>query len=565
MTSKPATRFAILFIALTIITTACAPGVGTGSRDTTTGKAAPPAGPKVMTLGVARLLNTLQRRIVGAVAGAGEPQIWNIAHEHLYAERGDELVSRLAELPSVEKGTWRVNADGSMDTIWRIQPNIKWHDGAPFTADDMVFTYEVYKDPELPNQSQPTMALMRGVEAPDPLTFVVHYSTVYVDGDRPGGLYPLPRHLIEEQYRADKQTLLNSSRWTSDFVGLGPYRVERWEEGSQIDFVRFDGYWQGRPPLDRVVVRLIPDANTMVANILAGDIDAIIPNALTLDAAAELKQRWEGTGNQVYVFLEDQLRVLDIQHRPDVARPGNGLASRTVRQGLYQATDRTTLANVITNGFGVPADSWFRPNDEIRRELESSIPQFPYDPARARQVLAEGGWAPGPDGVLTHRDTGERFAIEVRGDPTFEREAAVIADNWKAAGAEPSIYVIPAALAGDRSQKANATGVFFTNVRGPVFYVDRLHSKRTVTAENRYTGTNNGAYFNPAVDGILDKLVATIDPRRRLELHKDLLREHLADIPAMMLYWNPEPVPALKGVVGVRGPQTWNFYEWDKV
>jgi len=518
-----------------------------------------------MTLGVARLLNTLQRRIVGAVAGAGEPQIWNIAHEHLYAERGDEILSRLAEVPSVEKGTWRVNPDGSMDTTWRIvSPNIKWHDGTPFTADDMVFTYEVYKDSDLPNQSQPVMAMMKSVEAPDSLTFIVHYSSVFVDGDRPGGLYPLPRHLVEEQYRADKQSLVSSPRWTSDFVGLGPYRVERWEEGSQIDFIRFDGYWQGRPPLDRVVVRQIPDANTMTANILAGDIDAIIPNALTLDAASELKQRWEGTGNQVYVFLEDQLRVLDIQHRPDVARPRNGLTSRTVRQGLYQATDRDTLASVITHGFGVAADSWIRPDEQLRHDLEQFIPKFPYDPTHARQVLAEAGWTPGPDGVLMNRETGERFAIEVRGDPTFEREAAVIADNWKAAGAEPTIYIIPAALAGDRSQKANATGVFFTNVRGPVFYVDRLHTKRTVTAENRYTGTNNGAYNNPTVDAILDRMVATIDPRARLELHKDLLREHLADIPAMMLYWNPEAVPALKGVVGVKGPQTWNFYEWDK-
>jgi len=388
---------------------------------------------------------------------------------------------------------------------------------------------------------------------------------VYVDGDRPGGLYPLPRHLVEETYRTDKQSLLNSTRWTSEFVGLGPYRVERWEEGSQIDLVRFDGYWLGRPSLDRVVVRQIPDANTMTANILAGDIDVIIPNALTLDATAELKQRWEGTGNQVYVYLEDQLRVLNIQFRPDDARPRNGLTSRTVRQGLYQTTDRDSLARVITQGFGLAADSWFVPDSELHRELQDAIPQYPYDPARARQLLGDAGWTPAADGVLTNRDTGDRFAIEVRGDPTFEREAAVIADNWKAAGAEPSIYIIPAALAGDRSQKANASGVFFTNVRASVFYVDRLHSKRTVTAENRYTGSNNGAYYNPAVDAILDRMVAIIDPRERLALHRDLLREHLADIPAMMLYWNPQPVPALKGVHGIKGPQTWNFFEWDKV
>ena len=178
--------------------------------------------------------------------------------------------------------------------------------------------------------------------------------------------------------------------------------------------------------------------------------------------------------------------------------------------------------------------------------------------------MAEAGWAPGPDGVLTYRETGDRFAIEVRGDPTFEREAAVVADNWKAAGAETSIHIIPAALAGDRSQKATAPGVFFMNVRAAVFYLDRLHTKRTVTAENRWTGTNNGGYNNPSVDSLLDRLSSTIDPTARLALHRDLLREQLGDVASMLLYWNPDPVPALKDVTGIKGASTWNFYEWDK-
>src|SRR5881628_2800923 len=110
----------LLFVsALAIVLAACVPAPSSvpGAQSPL---ASPAAAPKVMTLGVNRLLNTLQRRIVGAVAGAGEPQIWNIAHEHLYAEAGDDLYPRLAELPSVDRGTWRINVDGSMDTIWKI-------------------------------------------------------------------------------------------------------------------------------------------------------------------------------------------------------------------------------------------------------------------------------------------------------------------------------------------------------------------------------------------------------------------------------------------------------------
>jgi peptide/nickel transport system substrate-binding protein len=560
-------RVIVVLLVLAVASGACAGAAPATPQQPTTAasQSVQPAGPKVLTLGVARLVNTLQRRIVGAVAGAGEPQIWQIAHEHLVVDNGDLSVPRLAtEEPSIERGTWRVFPDGSMDVIWKLHPNVKWHDGTLFTAADMVFSYEVYKDQDLPNQAQPAMSLMRGSSAPDATTFVVHYSGIYIDATRAVGLYPLPRHLLEETYRTDKQALLNSTRWTSDFVGLGPYKVDNWVEGSAIEFSRFDDYFQGRPPLDRVIVRLIPDANTLTANILAGDIDAIIPVALSVDAAAELRQRWQGTGNQVHIFVEGQMRVLDIQHRPDTARPRNGTPVRAVRQALYHATDRELLSNVITHGLGPAADSWFSAEDPLLREVDSAIPRFPYDLARSRALMAEAGWTPGSDGVLTHRETGDRFSLEIRGDPTFEREAAVIADNWKSSGVDTSIHIIPAALSGDRSQKATAPGVFFTNVRAAVFTLDRLHTRRTVTAENRWTGTNNGGYNNPTVDGILDRLNATIDPTARVALHRDLLREQLGDVGAILLYWNPEPVPALKSVTGIKGAATWNFYEWDK-
>ena len=564
------TRVGILLLALATALSACAPSTAVTpspatAPDQSMTSAAQAVGPKVLTIAVARFVNTLQRRIVGAVAGAGEPQIWQIAHEHLVVENGELSYPRLVtEIPSVEKGTWRLNADGSMDMFWKLQPGVKWHDGTPFTAADMVFTYEVYKDVELPNQAQPTMALMIGASAPDPLTFVTHWSGVYIEADRATGLYPLPRHLLDETYRTDKQSLLNSTRWTTDFVGLGPYKVDNWVEGTQVDFVRFDDYFQGRPPFDRVIVRVIPDANTMVANILAGEIDVIMPVSLSIDGAAELKRRWEGTGHQVHIFVEGQMRVIDIQHRPEVARPRNGLPIRAVRQALYHATDRDTLSSVITHGLGPVADSWFSEDDPIHRQLEADIPKFPYDLNRARQLFAEAGWTAGVDGVLIHRETGDRFALEVRGDPTFEREATVIADNWKNAGADTSIHIIPAALAGDRSQKATATGVFFTNVRGAVLTVDRLHTRRTVSESNRWTGTNNGGYNNPAVNQILERLSSTIDPTARLALHKELLREQLGDVGAILLYWNPEPVPALRTVSGIKGASTWNFYEWNK-
>src|SRR5262245_44645020 len=105
-----ATRFLIPLVIVGVVLSACAPGSSVATDQTTPAQAVQqPAAPKVLTIGVVRLVNTLQRRIVGAVAGAGEPQIWQIAHEHLVVENGELSEPRLAtEEPSIEHGTWRV-------------------------------------------------------------------------------------------------------------------------------------------------------------------------------------------------------------------------------------------------------------------------------------------------------------------------------------------------------------------------------------------------------------------------------------------------------------------------
>ena len=87
----------------------------------------------------------------------------------------------------------------------------------------------------------------------------------------------MPRHLLEEAYRTDKQSMIHSPLLSSGFVGLGPYRIARWDDGVELQFDRFDGYYLGRPPLDTVVVRYIKDGNTMVANILSGTVDVVVP------------------------------------------------------------------------------------------------------------------------------------------------------------------------------------------------------------------------------------------------------------------------------------------------
>ncbi len=544
-----------------------APGGSASERTIRTAQA-----PKVVTIGILREPNTFHNDLTqGTGAQGGNTQVLYIPHNYLVVEndRGLFQPQLAAEQIAVERGTWRVNPDGTMDTTWRLRSNVKWHDGAPFTSADLLFSFNVYKDPEVPTASGRALELMASATAPDPLTFLVHWSSPYVRADEGQALIPMARHLLEDAYRNDKPNFANNPRFTAEFIGLGPYRLLSWEGGVQMDFARFEDYYLGRPPLDRVVVRFLADANTMVANILSGAVDVLLPIGVDLEAALEVKRRWEGTGNWVTTDSSGRLRHLEIQHRPDYEQPKNGFTSATVRQAFYYAIDRRLLAEIMAGSPDLAADSWYPPGQALRAQLEPSIPQFPYDPARAQQLLAQAGWQRAADGIVVHQTAGERFEILLHGSASTrtEKEQHIIADGWKAIGAHVNLHIIPAALAGNREYRSTLTGAGLIGVGYDAFYTDRLHSAFITSPANRWNGTNRGGYSNPRVDAILDRLVVTIGGDERLELHRQLLREQLGEVAVMPLYWDVDPVLAVRGVKNVgrnAGGNTWNMHEWDK-
>jgi len=458
-----------------------------------------------------------------------------------------------------------------MDTVWKLRPNVKWHDGKPFTSADMILTFSTLKDPELP--SLPTSGgrpdLMASASAPDPLTFVVHWTGTYVRANEASNLDPLADHIVGDLYRTDKTAFLNHPWFTSEFVGLGAYRLIRWERGSHVEFARFDGYYRGRPALDRVIVRFMGDSNAMIAAILSEAVDVVLPSGETgdIDAALEVKRRWEGTGHQVVIAVKGEVENFEIQHQPAIAKPRNGLTQRPVRQALYHALDRDMLSQATTQGLSPAADSVFRPTDELRPQLEAHIPKFPYDPARALQLLSEAGWMRASDGGLVHQTSGDRFALQIMASagPGIEREVSIVADYWKAVGVQVEFDLIPPARQGNREYEASMTGVFLTSP-GALNYLDaRLHSRFTPSAATRWAGSNRGGYNNPAWDSLVDALAVTIDPRERINVLGQM-SQTFADIPMMPLFWEIIPVLALRGVK-LTPPSdqtaTWGMFEWD--
>ncbi len=553
---------------LTLAVSGCFPQTPAGTTAPPQAGQAQPLAPRVLTIALQREVASFSHFASGGGRSAIGQQL---AHDQLAFEgyRGVWEPQLAAEQISAERGTWRVNPDGSMVTTWRLRPGVKWHDGTPFTSADLLFTYTVYKDPQLPSTVVSAMAAMASASTPDPLTFEVRWSETDVKADQAPGLTPLPRHLLEDVYRTEKEALPAHPYFTTQFVGLGAYRLVGREPGIQMEFARFDDYYQGRPAIDQIVLKYIADPTTMVANVLAGSVDVVTPPGIDVDGAVALRERWAGTSNQVMIQLTSTINsAYSIQFRPEYVRPRAGLPNRDVREALYRAIDRAAMSEALTHGLAPLADSWVGAHHAFRSAIEGAIPQYPYDVAKAQQLLATAGWVRGSDGILVHQPTGERFVIEVSGQQRaiIQKQQPIIAEQWKAIGAEVETHVTPPALDSDRRYESTRPGVLLGSIGDRRLFFDKaLHSREAATEENRWSGRNKGGYGNPDSDRLIDQLGRTIDLNERMALVRDLVRIQMEDIPLMPFFWEVEPVVAVASVKIPQGKTLPEYiFEWRK-
>ncbi len=244
------------------LTAACAPATTVSRNAGAVDRvgAAPPA-LKALTVAITEDPGNFWDAITGS-GGSGVRELGHMVNQFpaTTASDGAAVPRLLVELPSVERGTWRIQPDGGMETTLSLRRDAVWHDGEPLTADDIVFTWQVNRDPDIPNSNAEVARLISGMEARDATTIVVSWSASYPYADRlrHRELFTLPRHLLSQYYPDGKDAMLAQPYFSEQYIGLGPYRVVRWERGSNLELAAFDRYFLGRPKIDieRELVRL---------------------------------------------------------------------------------------------------------------------------------------------------------------------------------------------------------------------------------------------------------------------------------------------------------------------
>src|SRR5437764_2670024 len=203
----------------------------------------------------------------------------------------------LAEaVPTLDNGLVKLAADGRMETTWRLKDGVKWHDGTPVTTEDLLFGLRVAQDKDLPSFGNVAFASIESVRADDPRTIVIVWNEPYIQYDRMfswQAALPLPRHLLEASYLEDKANFTNLRYWASDeFIHAGPYRVRQFVPAERLLLTANPDYVLGRPKLDDLEVRFIPDGNTFIANVIGGEAQFTMGSSTTVGQAKAAADSW---------------------------------------------------------------------------------------------------------------------------------------------------------------------------------------------------------------------------------------------------------------------------------
>ncbi|MPZ15030.1 MAG: hypothetical protein GEU73_11505 [Chloroflexi bacterium] len=479
----------------------------------------------------------------------------------------------LAEsLPQLNTDTWRVFPDGKMETTYRLKPNLTWHDRTPLTAEDFVFAWRVYTTRDFGYASSRPQNLMENVAAPDPRTVVIQWNGPYPEaGQLATPLFQaLPRHVLEPIYRQrDPDGFVNHPFWSNEYIGAGPYRLERWEPGAFIEGVAFDGHVLGRPKIERVVVRSFTDENTALTNVLADNVQFATDRALRYEHIVTLKREWGSSGHGVTILTPTQWRYLWVQQRPDTVEPRAFLDVRT-RQALAHAIDKEAI-NGLFDGEGALADTLLPRTVPYYADIDRAIMKYPYDLRRSEQLMAEVGYTKASDGIYVNA-SGERFTFESWGDSgsQFEKDLAVVGDGWRRAGFEPQLTVVAAAQFRDTQYRTTFTGVYSTTSGAAAdTRLDNFASDSIPSEENRWSGSNYPAWSNPEFDRLWQRVSTTLDRAERDGIVVQMMRIVSQDAVLIPLYHNFE---VLAHFARLRGPDpnpvafslvNWNVHEWE--
>jgi peptide/nickel transport system substrate-binding protein len=441
--------------------------------------------------------------------------------------------------------SWEVSPDGLIITF-HLRKGVKWHDGHPFTADDVLFTYKVTIDPETPTAYSGDFLKVKKAEVLDPHTFRVTYDKPFAPALMSWGAAVMPKHLLEGKD-------ITKSPLTRHPVGTGPYIFREWVTGQKIVLVSNPEYFEGRPYIDGFILRIIPDMATMFLELRAKGIDMM--NLTPLQYTRQTENPFFRKNFNKYRFLSFAYTYLGYNLRNPL------FADRRIRQAISYAINKDAIIQGILLGYGKPATGPYKPGTWA---YNPNVKKYPYDPQKARGLLAEAGWKDSDgDGILDRG--GQPFSFEIvtnQGNEIRAKTAEIVQKQLAEIGMQVKIRTIEwAAFVNEFINKGrfDATILGWTIPMDPDIY-DVWHSSKTKPGELNFI-----SYRNREVDELLENGRGTFNLRERKRCY-DRIQEILAEEQPYTFLYVPDALPMIssrfRGIEPAPLGISYNFIKW---
>lgn len=422
---------------------------------------------------------------------------------------GDKIEPALAE-------SWDISDDG-LEYTFHLRQGVTWHDGEPFTAEDVLFTYQAVQLEE--NAIDWRSNLMQGDQ---PMQFEVvddHTFKVILAEPDAAVLTALAIPIVPKHAFTDLNML--DAPYNTNPIATGPFKFVEWNTGESIFLEANPDYWRGAPCLDQVVVRFIEGPANTANAILAGEVDFARVDG------ADVTPFEDNPDFVLQTASRDLMRYVGFNVRsPSFSDPA-------VRRALAVGLDRQAIIDIAGGGYGVLADSLF--NQAVFMYEPGRNEQYPYDPELAKQMLADAGWTDTDgDGILDKDGQAMTMRLAYMGTwSLMQAIAPVVYDNWRALGVDVELAALDEATVYEEIYDNVSEEKPYDAMLGGwgLFGPEPDHYRNYLASPTSFF-----AYNNEEIQGMFEQGRRITDPQARYDLYAEIDRLLWADLPMIPIY-----------------------------
>jgi peptide/nickel transport system substrate-binding protein len=440
---------------------------------------------------------------------------------------------------------WQIEEKGLV-IVFHLRKNVYWHDGQPFTASDVEFTYQKLIDPNVRTPYSGDFERIKSLEVLDDYTVKVTYKEPFAPALSSWGMSIIPKHIFAKED-------LNNTKFSRKPLGCGPYKFKSWKTQEKIELISNHGYFEHRPFIDRCITRVIPDEATIFLELQTQGLDSCGLSPL------QFRRQTDSAFFKKY-YCKFQLPSFTYTYLGyNLSDPK--FQDQRVRQALNYAVDKQEIINLVFLGLARPANGPFVPESWAYND---KVKPADFNPQRARELLKEAGWSDtNADGII--EKDGVKFEFTVitnQGNEERLKTAQIIQRRLKDIGIKVKIKVVEwSVFLTQFIDKRNFQAVLlaWSLGREPDNF-DIWHSSKTKEGEFNFLG-----YKNEEVDSCLIEARRTFDQyQRKIYYHKinQILYE---EQPCMFLYV-PDSLSLLhrrfQGIKQAASGIGYNFIEW---